>query len=77
MVLYETWDESDTRLPSHVIETIYLYPPGEQEGISTSFNIATMPYKEMKMMQLLPHMLLVIRTDNGEETQPRGDQWLW
>ena len=74
MVLYETWDESDTRLPSHVIETIYMYPPGKQEGISTSFNIFMMTYKEMKTLQLPPHMLAVIRTDNGEEAQPRGDQ---
>lgn len=74
MVLYETWDKSDTTLPSHMIETIYMYPPGKQEGISTSLNIAMMPYKGTKMLQLLPHKMSVIRTDNGEEAQPRGDQ---
>lgn len=74
MVLHEIWDKSDTGLPSYVVEIICMYPPGNQEGISTPFNISMMPYKEMKMLQLLPHMLSIIGPDNGEEAQSRVDQ---
>lgn len=74
MVLHEIWDKSDTGLPSYVVEIICMHPPGKQEGTSTPFNISMMPYKEMKMLQLLPHMLSIIGPDNGEEAQSRVDQ---